>query len=168
LRPAENPEVAYLPIVSPSPYGLRHSPPLATPLHSRRGAFVLAIRQKASYSSCYHLLANPFDLLLEALRLVAQIFLELPERAGLPASVCVPTAPEPGLRVDVKLFLRVRRRAEWAIQTRLGSLIIRSRTGLSAENQKRIPRVSPPFAQSRTRRANASSLVIRSSPVFFS
>ena len=27
-------------------YGLRHSPPLATPLRSRHGAFVLAIRQK--------------------------------------------------------------------------------------------------------------------------
>ncbi len=38
-----------------SPYGLRHSPPLVTLVHSRHGAFVPAIRPKGSYSSCYHL-----------------------------------------------------------------------------------------------------------------
>ena len=34
-------------------YGLRHSPPLAKPVRGRRGALVLAVRQKGSYSSCY-------------------------------------------------------------------------------------------------------------------
>jgi hypothetical protein len=54
LRPLSHPEVPYLPMICLSPYGSRRSPPLATPVRSERGAFVLAIRQKGSDSSCHH------------------------------------------------------------------------------------------------------------------
>jgi len=53
VRPSEHPEVAYLPMMSLVHYGLRHSPPLATPVRGRRGALVLAVSQNGSYSSCY-------------------------------------------------------------------------------------------------------------------
>jgi len=55
VRPSEHPEVAYLPMMSLVHYGLHHSPALATPVRGRRGALVLAVKQKGSYSSCYQL-----------------------------------------------------------------------------------------------------------------
>jgi len=53
VRPSEHPEVAYLPMMSLVHDGVHHSPPLATPVRGRRGALVLAVKQKGSYSSCY-------------------------------------------------------------------------------------------------------------------
>jgi hypothetical protein len=52
LRPPELPAVPNLLMTSLSPCGLRHSPPLVTPVRSRHGAFVPAIRPKGSYGMC--------------------------------------------------------------------------------------------------------------------